>query len=126
LHLRELEAARAAGVDALVTVYHSDHREFCAHERDWPFKIINVLEIVGASMGLQQEDHYKTLKIKQDIDAIVADTSDLMKRHGVNLDTARKVIAEAILGDQPLPLQGHKAPVVRPPEAPLPAVPQQP
>jgi hypothetical protein len=76
-------------------------------------------------MGLQQEDHYKTLKIKQDIDAIVADTSDLMKRHGVNLDTARKVIAEAILGDQPLPLQGHKAPIVRPPEAPAPAVPQQ-
>jgi hypothetical protein len=125
MHLRELEAARAAGVDALVTVYHSDHREFCAHERDWPFKIVNVLEIVGASMGLQQEDHYKTLKIKQDIDAIVADTSDLMKRHGVNLDTARKVIAEAILGDQPLPLQGHKAPIVRPPEAPAPAVPQQ-
>jgi hypothetical protein len=124
MHLRELEAARAAGVDALVTVYHSDHREFCAHERDWPFKIVNVLEIVGASMGLQQEDHYKTLKIKQDIDAIVADTSDLMKRHGVNLDTARKVIAEAILGDQPLPLQGHKAPIVRPPEAPAPAVPQ--
>jgi Fe-S oxidoreductase len=125
MHLRELEAARAAGVDALVTVYHSDHREFCAHERDWPFKIVNVLEIVGASMGLQQEDHYKTLKIKQDIDAIIADTSDLRKLHGVNLDTARKVIAEAILGDQPLPLQGHKAPIVRPPEAPLPAVPQQ-
>jgi heterodisulfide reductase subunit D len=123
LHLRELEASREAGVDALVTVYHSDHREFCAHERDWPFKIINVLEIVGASMGLQQEDHYKTLKIKQDIDAIVADTSDLMKRHGVNLDTARKVIAEAILGDQPLPLQGHKSAVVRPPEAPAPVGP---
>ena len=23
--------------DALVAVYHSDHRELCAHERDWPF-----------------------------------------------------------------------------------------
>ncbi|RWK25695.1 (Fe-S)-binding protein, partial [Mesorhizobium sp.] len=44
LQLRELEAARAAGVDALVAVYHSDHRELCAHERDWPFRIINILE----------------------------------------------------------------------------------
>ena len=74
LQLKELEAARAAGVDALVAVYHSDHRELCAHERDWPFKIINVLEIVGESMGFRQEDHYKNLKIKQDVDAIVADS----------------------------------------------------
>ena len=51
LQLKELEAARAAGVDALVAVYHSDHRELCAHERDWPFRIINVLEIIGESMG---------------------------------------------------------------------------
>ncbi len=53
LQLKELEAARAAGVDALVAVYHSDHRELCAHERDWPFKIMNILEVVGESMGLQ-------------------------------------------------------------------------
>ena len=81
LQLSELEAARAAGVDALVAVYHSDHRELCAHERDWPFRIMNILEIVGESMGLRQEDHYKNLKIKQDVDAIIADAADLMKRH---------------------------------------------
>ena len=52
LQLKELEAARAAGVDALVAVYHSDHRELCAHERDWPFRIMNILEVVGESMGL--------------------------------------------------------------------------
>src|SRR4029077_723840 len=33
LQEQELEAAAAAGVDALVAVYHSDHRELCAHER---------------------------------------------------------------------------------------------
>jgi heterodisulfide reductase subunit D len=107
LQLKELEAARAAKVDALVAVYHSDHRELCAHERDWPFRIINVLEIVGESMGLHHDDHYKNLKIKQDVDAIVADAADLMKRHGVDLDTARKVIVNGMLGDQPLPLQGN-------------------
>ena len=52
LQLRELEAARDAGIDALVAVYHSDHRELCAHERDWPFRIVNILEVVGESMGL--------------------------------------------------------------------------
>jgi len=109
LQLRELEAARAAGVDALVAVYHSDHRELCAHERDWPFKIMNILEVIGASMGVQQDDHYKALKIKQDVDAIITDASDLLKRHGVDLDTARKVIVNGMLSDQPLPLQGVQA-----------------
>jgi heterodisulfide reductase subunit D len=113
LQLKELEAARAAGVDALVAVYHSDHRELCAHERDWPFKIVNVLEIVGESMGLRQDDHYKSLKIKQDVDAIVTDASDLMKRHNVDLDTARKVIVNGMLSDQPLPLQGRQEAAVR-------------
>jgi Fe-S oxidoreductase len=112
LQLRELEAARDAGVDALVAVYHSDHRELCAHERDWPFKILNTLEIVGASMGLHQDDHYKALKIKQDVDAIVAESADLMKRHGVNLDAARKVIVNGMLADQPLPLQGGRSGMV--------------
>jgi hypothetical protein len=108
LQLKELEAARKAGVDALVAVYHSDHRELCAHERDWPFKIMNILEVVGESMGFSQEDHYKSLKIKQDVDAIITDASDLMKRHNVDLDTARKVIVNGMLSDQPLPLQGRQ------------------
>ena len=108
LQLNELQAACDAGVDALVAVYHSDHRELCAHERDWPFRIINILEIVGESMGLRQDDHYKNLKIKQDVDAIIADSADLMKRHGVDLDTARKVIVNGMLSDQPLPLQGKQ------------------
>jgi Fe-S oxidoreductase len=109
LQLRELEAARKAGVDALVAVYHSDHRELCAHERDWPFRIMNILEVVGESMGFRQEDHYKNLKIKQDVDAIISDAADLLKQHKVDLDTARKVIVNGMLGDQPLPLQGKQA-----------------
>jgi len=104
LQLKELEAARAAGVDALVAVYHSDHRELCAHERDWPFRILNILEIVGASMGLAREDHYKHLKIKQDVDAILADAADLVGHHRLDPETARKVVLNGMLGDQPLPL----------------------
>src|SRR5947209_11313380 len=62
LQLKELEAARAAGVDALATIYHSDQRELCAHERDWPFEIVNILELVGRSMGCRHADHDKQLK----------------------------------------------------------------
>src|SRR5262249_48382136 len=57
LQKNELDAAERAGVDALVAVYHADHRELCAHERDYPFRIMNMLEIVGDSMGLHHDDH---------------------------------------------------------------------
>ncbi|HLG80436.1 MAG TPA: (Fe-S)-binding protein [Bradyrhizobium sp.] len=108
LQRAELEAAREAGVDALVAVYHSDHRELCAHERDWPFRIVNLLEVLGASMGLQQSDRYKELKLLQDADLIMAECLDLVAAHALDPVKAREVVVKAMLGDQPLPLQGRR------------------
>jgi heterodisulfide reductase subunit D len=105
LQLAELAAAEAARVDALAAVYHSDHRELCAHERDWPFRIVNLLEIVGESMGLGREDRYKHLKVMQDADAILADCADLLALHRLDADAARRVVAKGMLEDQPLPLR---------------------
>jgi len=105
LQLRELEAAREAGIDALVTVYHSEHRELCAHERVWPFKIVNLLEIVGDSMGIHRHDRYKELKVMQDADQIVTECADLVARHALDIGKAREIVVSAMLGDQPLPLR---------------------
>jgi len=102
----ELEAAREAGIDALVTVYHSEHRELCAHERDWSFRIVNLLELVGESMGLKRHDRYKELKMMQDADQIVADCADLLAHHAIDTAKARDVIVKGMLADQPLPLRG--------------------
>jgi heterodisulfide reductase subunit D len=105
LQLAELEAAEAAAVDALVAIYHVDHRELCAHERDWPFRIINILDIVGASMGLHHDDHFKRLKIMQDADAIVADCKDMIAAYRIDPAFAREVVVKAMLNEQPLPLR---------------------
>jgi heterodisulfide reductase subunit D len=105
LHESELAAAEAAGIDALVAVYHSDHRELCAHERDWPFRIMNMYEIVGLSMGLDYDDSFKRLKIMQDADAILADCQDLVAKHGLDRDATRLAI-QAMLAEQPAPLRG--------------------
>ncbi len=104
LYLAELEAAERAGVDALAAIYHPDHRDLCAHERDWPFKIVNVLDIVGESMGLSHADHFKRLKIMQDADAIVADCKDLIAANDVDPALARDMVVKAMLIDQPVPL----------------------
>jgi heterodisulfide reductase subunit D len=105
LQRNELQAAADAGIDALVAVYHSDHRELCAHERDWPFQIVNLLEIVGESMGLHRDDRYKRLKLLQDADQIVAECQDLIAHHALDPVAARGVVAKGMLGDQPLPLK---------------------
>jgi hypothetical protein len=102
----ELMAAEAAGVDALVAVYHSDHRALCAHERDWPFRILNIYEIVGASMGLHHDDRFKRLKMMQDADSILDDCRDLVSQHGLDPETMRLAI-QAMLDEQPLPLRGR-------------------
>lgn len=106
LHLAELQAAEAAGIDALAVIYHVDYREFCAHERDWPFRVVNILEIVGASMGLHHDDDFKRLKIMQDADAIVADCLDMLAGYGVDPAKARDVVVKVMLAEQPLPLRG--------------------
>jgi heterodisulfide reductase subunit D len=106
LQLGELQAASDAGIDALVTVYHSEHRELCAHERDWPFRIVNLLELVGASMGIERQDRFKELKILQDADQIITECGDLIAQHALDPVKARDVVVKAMLGDQPLPLRG--------------------
>jgi Fe-S oxidoreductase len=106
LQLKELEAASEAGVDALVTVYHSDHRELCAHERERPFQILNLLELIGRSMGLKRHDRYKELKILQDADQIISECGDLIAQHALDRDKAREVVVKSMLADQPLPLRG--------------------
>jgi heterodisulfide reductase subunit D len=111
LQFNELQAACDAGVDALVAVYHSDHRELCAHERDWPFRITNILEVVGESMGLHEHDRFKQLKIMQDADQIVAECHDLITQHAIDVEAARNVVVKAMLGDQPLPLKDESRPV---------------
>jgi heterodisulfide reductase subunit D len=101
----ELDAAEAAGIDALVAIYHSDHRELCAHERDRPFRVMNMFEILGLSMGLDYDDRFKRLKVMQDADAILADCADLVERHRLDPAATRQAIV-AMLDEQPAPLRG--------------------
>ena len=104
LHAQELEAAAAAGVDALVGIYHACHRELCAHETAYPFRIVNFLELVGEAMGVDRPDLFKQWKMMQDVDRVLAETSGQITAAGLDVDTVREVMVTAILGEQPLPL----------------------
>ena len=104
VHRKQLQAAADAGVTTLAGIYHACHRELCSHERDWPFEVVNFLELVGESMGLQRPDLFKRLKLMQDVDAILLDAAPLIEGNGLDLDEARDVVLRDMLGEQPLPL----------------------
>jgi len=109
LHKEVLEAAAAANVDVLAGVYHVCHRELCSHERNWPFEVVNFLELVGASMGITREDSFKRLKKLQDANAILADVADLAKAHNLPLDLVQDVVLGELLAEQPYELKGVQA-----------------
>jgi hypothetical protein len=104
LHARELSAAEAAGVDALVGIYHACHRELCAHESTVPFRIVNFLELVGEAMGVERHDLFKQWKIMQDVDRVLGEVDDQVEREGLDAEMVREVMLAAILGEQPLPI----------------------
>jgi hypothetical protein len=70
---------------------------------------MNVLEIVGESMGLHHEDCFKRLKMMQDVDAIMADCGDLVAKHGLDIETTRQSI-QAMIEEQPLALRASATP----------------
>lgn len=107
-HAAILDAAERAGVDALATLYHADHRELCAHERERPFEIINALEPIAASMGMAWNDGYKRFKMMQDVDVVMEDAADVIGSAGIDEALARQVIGEALIGDQPLALSNRR------------------
>jgi heterodisulfide reductase subunit D len=99
-----LAAAEEAGVDTLVGVYHSDHREFSGHQDSWPFEVANYMELIGESMGIAQPDMFKHLKLMADADAIVAASKTLIEANGLDVEEAREVVLLEMLGDQHLPV----------------------
>jgi hypothetical protein len=104
LHAGELAAAEAAGVECLVGVYHACHRELCAHERDYPFRIVNFLELVGEAMGVEHPDLFKQWKLTQDVDRVLAEVAGDVATAGLDPEAVRQVMVAAITGEQPLPL----------------------
>ena len=51
-------------------------------------------------MGIHIPDLYKRLRLIGDIDAIIADTADLIAAHRLDLDTVRDVLAQDMFGGE--------------------------
>lgn len=97
LRQREFAAAAAAGVTTFASIFHACHRELVAYQPQVSFELLNFMELIGEAMGIHIPDLYKRLKLMGDIDQIIADTSDLIAAHQLDLDTVRDEIAADLL-----------------------------
>jgi Fe-S oxidoreductase len=89
---RELAAVADAGVDTLATIYHACHREICDAGDGRSFEVVNFMELLGEGLGLDSEDSFKRLKRMHEVDAMIADSGDLIAAHGLDLDTVRDAL----------------------------------
>ena len=92
------DSARRSGVDSLLTVYHSCHRELCDLEKDEPFEIENFMTILGQAMGFEYPDYTKTYKIYEDIDRVIQEAEDTLLAFGMAPDKMREQIQTALYG----------------------------
>jgi len=101
---RLLRDAREARIDTLAGIFHADHRELVAHEPEWPFEIVNYMELVGESLGITRPDTFKRLKLMRDVDRVVAEAHALIEDHALDLEEVRDVVLQDMLGEQYLPV----------------------
>jgi heterodisulfide reductase subunit D len=94
LREREFAAAAAAGVTTFASIFHACHRELITFQPQVSFELVNFMELIGEAMGLHIPDLYKRLRLMGDIDQIIADTSELIAAHQLDLDTVRDALAE--------------------------------
>jgi heterodisulfide reductase subunit D len=94
LRQREFAAAAAAGVTTIASVFHACHRDLVSYQPQVTFELLNFMELIGEAMGIHIPDLYKRLRMMGDIDQIIADTSDLIAAHQLDLDTVRDELAK--------------------------------
>lgn len=97
----EFDACVEAGVDTLATIFHPCHRETCHLGEGKPFEIVNLMELVGESLGIHVADLFKKLKIIGDIDQIIAECADMIAEHHMDVEALRGHLEAEIIHANP-------------------------
>lgn len=66
------ELATARDVDTVATVFHSCQRLLCGLEGTEPFRVVNYVNLLTESMGLDVQDDYKDWKLADSEDEVIS------------------------------------------------------
>ncbi|MDA1001660.1 MAG: (Fe-S)-binding protein [bacterium] len=91
-------SAEAAGVDAILTIYHSCQFELCGEEKALPLVIENFMTILGRSMGFEYPDQLKAFKLYEDVGRVIDAAEDFLNARGIRPEKVRDQLQAALYG----------------------------
>lgn len=95
---RLFSSAEAAGVDAVLTIYHSCQFELCAEEKGRPFVIENFMTILGRSMGFEYPDQLKAFKLYENVERVLDEAEDFLNARGIRPEKVKAQLQAALYG----------------------------
>ena len=84
--------AASAGVDYLVTIYHSCHRDLVRSEERYPFQVVNYTSLLARAMGVEHDDRYRQYKLMADPDQILEEVLATVGHNGQTEEDLRLAI----------------------------------
>lgn len=93
----EIRRAHSAGADTLATIYHGCQRHLCVFEPERPIAIEHYLSVFGRGLGIAFEDKFKTYRLWQDPERVLADSTPCQRANRVDVARAREVV-QAVFG----------------------------
>jgi len=96
-----LDGAQKAGVDYVVTVYHSCQRALSGASVSYPFKVVNFTDILAYALELPAYvDVYGELAKVENLEAVIGSVHSFLKINGVQLTHDQiELIAQQMFGE---------------------------
>ena len=105
----EIARARAGGAEILATIYHGCQRLICGFESEGTIAIEHYLSVFARALGIEFEDRYKTFRLWQDPERVLAESTPCQSANRVDPGRARELV-EKTFGRFTAPMGGENAP----------------
>jgi Fe-S oxidoreductase len=102
----EIERARAGGAEILATIYHGCQRLLCGFQAEGRVVVEHYLSVFARALGIEFEDKYKTYRLWEDPERVLADTTPCQRANGIDPARARQLVDTTF---------GRRAPATDPP-----------
>ena len=92
LVLDEIERARSGGAEILATIYHGCQRLLCGFESERPIGIEHYLSVFARALGIEFEDRFKTYRLWEDPERVLAESAACQQANGIDPARARELV----------------------------------
>jgi Fe-S oxidoreductase len=92
LVLDEIDRARDGGAEILATIYHGCQRLLCGFESQRPIGIEHYLSVFARGLGIEFEDRYKTFRLWEDPERVLAESTPCQQANGMDPARARELV----------------------------------